>query len=110
MKTFRNRLARKEIIDCYNVVIEDQKAQGIVEEAPSTPVGKVFYIPRNDVVRETATSTRLRVVYDASAKATPKSPSLNEVSINNRFDADLRLLSMPLRWVSHGSLASHTSR
>ena len=37
-----------------------------------------FYIPHKPVIRETAESTKLRIVYDASARANEKAPSLNE--------------------------------
>ena len=41
-------------------------------------MGKEFYIPHKAVIRETAETTKMRIVYDASARATPESPSLNE--------------------------------
>lgn len=40
--------------------------------------GKEFYLPHKAIVRETATTTKLRVVYDAYARASNDSPSLNE--------------------------------
>ena len=40
--------------------------------------GKEFYIPHKAVVRESAATTKMRVVYDASARASPDTPSLNE--------------------------------
>ena len=51
---------------------------GIVEKAPDTPINKEFYIPHKYVVTEKAETTKLRIVYDASARATTNSPSLNE--------------------------------
>lgn len=44
----------------------------------SEPVGREFYIPHKPVIRESAESTKLRIVFDASAKANEKSPSLND--------------------------------
>lgn len=44
----------------------------------SAPVGREFYIPHKPVIRESAESTKLRIVFDASAKANEKSPSLND--------------------------------
>ena len=41
-------------------------------------VGREFYIPHKPVVRETAESTKLRIVYDASARAHDNAPSLND--------------------------------
>ena len=62
----------------YDQKIKDQIEEGIVEEAPKDPEGIEFYIPHKPVVRETAESTKLRIVYDASAKPNEQSPSLNE--------------------------------
>jgi hypothetical protein len=49
-----------------------------VEEAPTTITDEEFYIPHKGVVKESSETTKLRVVYDASAKEDPSSPSLNE--------------------------------
>ena len=57
---------------------EIKKEQGIIEDCPSEPAVREFYIPHKPVVREEATSTKLRVVCDASARAYPNAPSLNE--------------------------------
>ena len=63
----------------YNAVIQEQIAGGIVEHAPHTVEGqREFYIPHKSVVRETAESTKLRIVYDTSARAWRGAPSLNE--------------------------------
>ena len=39
---------------------------------------EVFYLPHRPVILESAESTKLRTVYDASAKASKSTPSLNE--------------------------------
>ena len=64
----------------YNAVIKDYPNQGIVERVAcdTRPHGKVFYIPHKAVVREQAESTKLRVVFDASAREDSRSPSLND--------------------------------
>eukprot|EP00112_Aurelia_sp_Birch-Aquarium-sp1_P001131 Seg1117.2 transcript_id=Seg1117.2/GoldUCD/mRNA.D3Y31 product="hypothetical protein" protein_id=Seg1117.2/GoldUCD/D3Y31 len=64
----------------YHGVIQEYLEQGIVERVPENkePAGKVFYIPHKAVVRENAESTKLRVVFDASARQDEKSPSLND--------------------------------
>ena len=41
---------------------------------------KGFYLPNHPVIREDAETTKIRVVYDASALATNNSPLLNEYS------------------------------
>ena len=67
-----------EVTREYNKVIEQQKEEGIVEPACEPPVSKEFYLPHKPVVRTGAESTKLRVVYDGSAKENPQSPSLND--------------------------------
>ena len=49
-----------------------------MEPAPTLAKGREFYIPHKEVVRESAQTTKLRVVYDASARADPTCPSLND--------------------------------
>ncbi|KAL9957559.1 hypothetical protein ACROYT_G039201, partial [Oculina patagonica] len=72
------KLEKNGSIDDYNAVIQEQLAEGIVERAPNSAEGREFYIPHKGVVRETAESTKLRIVYDASARAWDGAPSLNE--------------------------------
>ena len=73
-----HRLNRMEITHEYNQVIEQQKEEGIVELACEPPASKEFYLPHKPVIRAGAESTKLRVVYDGSAKENPQSPSLND--------------------------------
>ena len=72
------KLDRTNIYDQYAAIIQEQKEQGIVEPAPAEPKGTEFYIPHRAVVRENAETTKLRVVYDASAKESSNQPSLND--------------------------------
>ena len=67
-----------ELLQAYHTIIQDQLKEGIVEVAPEKPQGPEHYIPHKPVVRENAQSTKVRIVYDASAKADSESPSLNE--------------------------------
>ena len=66
------------LFDQYNDVMQQQLAQQIIEKAPEVSTRKEFYIPHRPVIRESAESTKVRIVYDASAKPSEKSPSLNE--------------------------------
>ena len=53
--------------------------EGIVEDVDVrnlTDVGKVYYIPHREVLKESRETTKLRVVYDAGSKL--DGPSLNE--------------------------------
>ena len=67
-----------DLFEKYDEIIKDQLAKGIVEKAPSVANGKEFYIPHKPVVRKSAESTKVRIVYDASARAYGEAPSLNK--------------------------------
>ena len=47
----RSRLQRMGMTKEYAQIIEQQKSEGIVEEANEPPQGKEFYIPHKPVVR-----------------------------------------------------------
>ena len=83
LKKLVQRLERKpELFDKYEEILKDQEEQGIIEKVPEgvsgAPSRKEFYLPHREVVRESAESTKVRIVYDASARADDKSPSLND--------------------------------
>jgi hypothetical protein len=64
------KLERKpEVMAQYHGIIEEQMKQGIVEQAPEQPTGeRKFYLPHKPVIKESAETTRVRIVFDASAK------------------------------------------
>lgn len=73
------KLRSQGTIERYDQVIQDQIKTGIVERVGGPATGQhEFYIPHKAVVRDTAETTKLRVVYDASARAYSGAPSLNE--------------------------------
>ena len=67
-----------ERLQQYDAVIRDQLRQGMVEVVanPTQCEGRVHYLPHHAVVRQDKQTTKLRVVYDASARA--DGPSLND--------------------------------
>ena len=110
------KLEKQGTLEQYDQIIQDQLAQGIVEPAKDEAKGKEFYIPHKPVVRESAETTKMRIVYDASARASGQTPSLNEcletgpplqnqlwdVLVRNRFHAvaivgDLRQAFLQVR-------------
>ena len=72
------KLERTNTYDQYDAIIQEQREDGIVEPAPTEPKGTEFYIPHRAVVRENAETTKLRFVYDASARENANQPSLND--------------------------------
>ena len=74
-----NKLQREPgMIDKYDEIIQEQLTEGIVERVVGEPNGREFYIPHKPVKKESAETTKLRIVFDASAKPKEDSPSLNE--------------------------------
>ena len=75
-----SRLQRNpELLSEYDSVIQDQLSQGVVEivKDPFVKTNKrVHYLPHHAVVRHDRETTKLRVVYDASARSR-EVPSLN---------------------------------
>ena len=63
----------------YKNLNTKQLKEGIIESAPETPKGRVFYIPNKPLVREAAETTKVRIVYDASVTAYPEATSLNNI-------------------------------
>ena len=72
------KLQRNGQYEEYDSIIQEQLKEGIVEPAPEVATGREFYIPHKGVTRENAESTKLRIVYDASAREKDNQPSLND--------------------------------
>ena len=69
----------QNLTSAYEEIIEEQTEAGMVEKADGPCVGdRAFYIPNKPVVQATAESTKLRIVYDTSARAFEGAPSLND--------------------------------
>lgn len=78
LANLQRKLQKSGLTETYSEIIENQKLEGIVEVVNEEPQGVEFYIPHKAVVRKNAESTKVRVVYDASARANNEAPSLND--------------------------------
>ena len=80
LKVLRRRLLRDpKLLDTYEDIIHQQVEEGITEKVgPTESDKKVFYMPHKPVIPQNAESKKVRVVYDASARAKPASLSLND--------------------------------
>ena len=78
LDALHKKLARSNLTESYGQIIAEQQNEGIVENAPEQANRTEFYIPHKPVVHPGAESTKLRIVYDASARAHKDAPSLNE--------------------------------
>ena len=68
----KNLDQKQEVREAYDSVIEDQLENNMIEEVTDTEINKSskeFYMPHRAVIRESAESTKLRIVYDASVKS-----------------------------------------
>ena len=76
--SLKNKLDKDEnLLKIYDEVIKEQLESGVVESANCEPtVGGVTYIPHRAVIRSDRKTTKVRIVFDASAKN--KGNSLNE--------------------------------
>ena len=76
-------MTHKNQSEKYDNISQDKIKEGIVEnvdevcEQEITEGEGVFYLPHRPVIRESAKTTKLRIVYDASPKPTKNSASLN---------------------------------
>ena len=75
-----HNLKRNDQFNTYNDIIRDQQKNGIVEKVDekSQCQNNKYYMPHMAAVREVAQTTKVRIVYDASAKNSSKNVSLNE--------------------------------
>ena len=68
---------RKRYSDFINEFISLDHMEGIPQEEINKPSNEVYYLPHHCVFKEDSTTTKLRVVFDGSAK-TSNGVSLNE--------------------------------
>jgi len=87
----------KDLLKKYNSIIENQLQQGIVEVVePLQEFERIHYLPHHPVVRRDKNTTKVRVVYDASAKG-DEGQSLNSCLYTGpKFDQ--KILDILLRF------------
>ena len=68
LSKLKNRLSKSiDTLVKYDKVITDQLEHGVIEKVERIDItGKVKYLPHQAVIRDDHTSTKLRVVFDAS--------------------------------------------
>lgn len=69
-----------EILKMYNEILQDQLLKGIIEKVTNDSIVSIrkHYIPHHYVLKPEKSTTKLRIVYDASAKKRKSSNSLND--------------------------------
>ena len=71
----------------YDQVIHSQLKEGFIEkvENPYRHTRTLHYIPHHPVIREERVTTKIRIVYNASARISSHAPSLSETSIKYSY-------------------------
>ena len=77
MSLYSSLKGNPELLKHYGIIITTQKELGLVEEVKNTAVkGEIHYLPHHSVVRDVKSTTKVKIVFDASPKQT--GPSLIE--------------------------------
>lgn len=83
----------------YTAVIEEYLALGHMTRLPCEPTTKGYYLPHHAVIKESSQTTKVRVVFDGSAKSTT-GISLNETLLVGPTIQD-DIFSLLLRFRTH---------
>ena len=68
-----------DILKTYDAIIREQEENGIIERVVELDAAdRVHYLPHHAVIRKDAKMTKVRIVYDASAKEGKRGVSLND--------------------------------
>ena len=82
LRSTMNRLSEKpELMNQYDSIIKEQLSKGVIEKVNSETTnssGVLHYLPHHAVLKPQKTTTKVRLVYDASAKTKGDNKSLNE--------------------------------
>ena len=81
MHTLTKSLIWPNELGHYEKIIQEQINEGIIENVSETKIsekGKEYYLPQRPATRESAETTKIRIVYEASAKPNKDSVSLND--------------------------------
>ena len=105
LKLLHKRLLKNpDILHEYNSVIQDQLEKGIIEKVPMQQTNKekgpIHYMPHYPVIRKGRSTTKVRVVYDGSAKSLESGMSLNDY-LQTGPNLIPRLFDVMVRFRSH---------
>ena len=83
LRRLKSQVARlekePEVLMEYASIIKDQLETGVIERVfELEKAEKVHYLPHQAVIRKEATTTKVRIVYDASSKEKKSGTSLND--------------------------------
>ena len=68
-----------QLKDEYQKIVHQQLKDGVIERTERKSTSEwVFYMPHKPVIKENASTTKVRMVFDASARPHPSANSVNE--------------------------------
>ena len=77
---------KPELMKLYDSIIQDQLEKGVIEKVNTTSADAAkHYLPHHAIINPQKPTTKLHVVYDASAKAKRGNKSLNECLTEAQF-------------------------
>ena len=105
LKLLHKRLLKNpDILREYDCVIQDQLERGIIESIPMQQTnkekGSIHYMPHHPVIRKGRSTTKVRIVYDGSAKSKESGLSLNDC-LQTGPNLIPRLFDVMVRFCSH---------
>jgi hypothetical protein len=107
LRQLHSRLKKDNtLLEEYNKVIQQQINSGIIESVPEEDDNEGYHLPHHGVLKSERETTKLRVVFDGSARPDIDSPSINEClqkgpnRIPPLFDTIIKFRSYPVGIVS----------
>ena len=105
----------KKLLEQYDQVIKEQEQSGIIEPVPGTSASDEFtyFLPHHGVVRQDKATTKVRVVFDGSAKHDGSNLSLNDCLekgpnlVPHLFDIIIKFRGYPVGMVADVEKAFH---
>ena len=112
LKSLRNKLSQEPaLLHEYDNIIKEQEKNGIIEQAEEL-CGKeeinkgIHFSPHHAVVRKDRETTKVRIVYDRSAKSSKQGRSLNDcLETGPNFIPHIFDMLAKFRWNSVGLTA-----
>ena len=102
----------KPLLQEYDKIIKDQEKMGIIDPVIVQDETS-YFLPHHGVIREDKETTKLRVVFDGSAKSTKDDPSLNDCLekgpnlVPHLFDTVINFRGYPIGLVADIEKAFH---
>ena len=116
LRQLHSRLKKnKELLRDYDNVIKDQVKSGIIEAVPEHNYDQapMHFLPHHGVIRSNRETTKLRVVFDGSAKSDKSTASINECLekgpnlVPHLFDIVVKFRGYPIAVVADIEKAFH---